>query len=75
MPAGAPELTAEAIPMLRIAEGVAIEARAIEIGQAVEIVRRELIVRELRMRHRRRASGCRGMSHQALRPVALLHAC
>jgi hypothetical protein len=62
--------------MLRIAEGVAIEAGAIEIGQAVEIVRRELIVRELRMRHRRCAGGaCRGVSHQPLRAAALLHAC
>src|SRR6185295_6829273 len=61
MPSGAPELTAEAIPMLRVAERVAVEAGAIEIGQAVEIVRCELIVRELRVRYGRGAdSACCG---------------
>jgi hypothetical protein len=48
-------MTAEAIPSLRVAEGVAVEAGAIEIVQAVEIVCGKLIVRELRVRHRRAA--------------------
>ena len=51
VPAGAPEMAAPAIPVPRVAEGVPVEARLIEIVQAVEIVRGELIVRELRMRH------------------------
>jgi hypothetical protein len=60
MPAGAPEMTAEAIPARRIAEGVAVEAGPIEGTEAVKILRRELIVRELGMRHGVRKCPMRG---------------
>jgi len=44
-------MTAPAIPVCRVAEGVPVEARLIETVQAVEVVSGELIVRELRMGH------------------------
>jgi hypothetical protein len=43
-------VAAPAIPVLRVAEGVTVEASLTEIVQPMEVLRRELIVRELRVR-------------------------
>src|SRR4029077_2673648 len=49
VPAPSPEVAAPVIPFIRVAERVAVEAGAVEIVQAVEVLRDELIVRELIM--------------------------
>ena len=50
IPAGAPEAAAPAIPAAGVAERIAVKAGVTEIVQAVEILRGELIVCELRAR-------------------------
>jgi len=50
IPARTPEVAAPAIPVARVAERIAVKTGVTEILQPVEVLRRELIVRELGVR-------------------------